>query len=74
MDILGRLEPWDYGFPTSVTLEYPDGTSYTVDSTLLLWVSDTQNGEVCQRMLFPAPQPIQKASAVVLCGVRISLK
>lgn len=73
MDLYGWLEPWDYGFPDSVTLEYADGGSYTVDSPLLLWVDEPENGEVCQRLLFPAPQPIIDATAVVISGVRIPL-
>lgn len=73
LDVLGRLAPWDYGFPSTVALEYPDGTSYTVDSPLLLWTDELATGEVCLRILFPAPQPILQASAILLGDARVPL-
>lgn len=73
MDMLGWLEPWDYGGPTSFTLEYPDGTSYTVEAPLQIWESVEREGEITFQILFTAPQPINDAVAIVINGIRIPL-
>lgn len=74
MDMLGWLEPWDYGGPTSFTLEYPDGTSYTVEAPLQIWESVESNGEIAFQILFAEPQPISDAATIVINGTRIPLK
>lgn len=73
MDMYGWLEPWDYGGPTTFTLEYPDGTSYTVEAPLQIWENVESNGEVAFQILFTAPQPIHDAVAIVINGIRIPL-
>lgn len=59
------------------TLEYPDGTEYTVsfgENGDNLWLNmDEQSRPFCQ-VLFLNPQPVRKASAIVIDGVRIPLK
>lgn len=73
-DIVGWLEPWDYGCPTTFSLEYPDGTSYCVSSPLLIWQYIETNDEISFRIFFPAPQPISQASAIVIDDTRIPLQ
>lgn len=72
--MLGWLEPWDYGCPQSLTLEYPDGTSCTVEGPTQLWQTVEGNGTVSFTFLFPAPQPIGQASAILVDGTRIPLR
>lgn len=73
-DIVGWLEPWDYGCPTTFSLEYPDGTTYCVSSPLLIWQYVETSGEINFRILFPAPQPISQAAAIVIDSTRIPLQ
>lgn len=60
----------------SFTLEYPDGTEYSVsfgEYGSNLWPNVDEQGNVFTRIVFLNPQPIQEASAVVIDGVRIPL-
>ena len=67
----------DRGRPKDVTLEYPDGTTYTVSFEALgdnLWINwDEQGVPYCQ-IVFSNPQPLSKATAVLINGVRIPLQ
>lgn len=77
--LLYSLPPVDQSIkrPETVTLEYPDGTEYTVSFGEYgdnLWINwDEQGLPYCQ-ILFLNPQPLSEASAIVINGIRIPLK
>lgn len=74
MDLMALLPPVDYGGPETFTLEYPDGSSYTVEAPNNLWVDFEENGDLSFTVLFLSPQPISRASAIVINDIRIPLK
>lgn len=67
----------DFARPEVVTLEYPDGSEYTVsfgeygDNLCIDWDED---GTPYCRIVFTNPQPLSHATAIVINGVRIPLK
>lgn len=72
-EMLGWLEPWDYGGPSSFTIEYPDGAACTVEAPNQIWQDVEQTGEIRFQILFPVPQNIEQATALVINETRIPL-
>jgi len=76
-ELLRGLQPYTFARPTTLTLEYPDGTEYSVafgeygDNLWIDW--DDQGGLYCS-IAFLNPQPISQATAIVINGIRIPLK
>ena len=64
-------------YPKDLTLEYPDGSKYTVsfgENGDNLWINwDDDRTPYCQ-IVFTNPQLISNANAVVINGIRIPLK
>ena len=59
------------------TLEYPDGTEYSVSFDEYgnnLWPDYDDQGQLFNLIVFLNPQPIENACAVVMDGVRIPLR
>ena len=76
LDAMPRLDS-DLACPKDLTLEYPDGSKYTVsfgETGDNLWINwDDDRTPYCQ-IVFTNPQPISNANAVVINGIRIPLK
>ncbi len=75
--LLRALPPVDFVKPESVTLEYPDGTEYTVSYGTYgdnLWIDLDDDGEPYCSIAFLNPQPISQATAIVINGIRIPLQ
>lgn len=74
--LLRNLQPFTFARPETLTLEYPDGTEYTVSYGTYgdnLWIDwDDQGGLYCS-IAFLNPQPISQATAIVINGIRIPL-
>ena len=67
----------DFDRPKTVTLEYPDGSTYTVSYGTCgdnLWIDWAEDGTPYCQIAFPNPQPISQATAIVINGIRIPLK
>ena len=63
--------------PRVVTLEYPDGTEYTVSFGEYgdnLWINWDEQGKPYCEIVFKNPQPISEAAAILIDGVRIPLQ
>ena len=74
MDLLAWLPPVDYNGLKTLTVEYPDGSSYTAEGPNVVWEDFEQNGDLSFTVVFFNPQPISQASAVVINGIRIPLQ
>lgn len=78
-ELLYAMPAYDLDFlhPTVFTLEYPDGTEYTVSFGEYgdnLWIDWDETGTPYCQIAFPNPQPISQVTAIVINGVRIPLK
>lgn len=78
-ELIGSLQPWFLAFarPETLTLEYPDGTEYTVSYGTYgdnLWINWDDDGVPYCSIAFLNPQPISQATAIVINGIRIPLQ
>lgn len=78
-ELIGSLQPWYLAFarPETLTLEYPDGTEYTVSYGTYgdnLWINWDDDGVPYCSIAFLNPQPISQATAIVINGIRIPLQ
>ncbi len=71
LDLLAWLPPVDYGGVKTLTVEYPDGSSYTAEDPGVVWEDFEQNGDLSFTILFLNPQPISQASAIVINDVQV---
>lgn len=78
-ELIGKLPSIydEIDHPEVVTLEYPDGSEYTVSYGQYgdnLWINyDEKSGTSYCVIVFNNPQPVSQASAIVINGIRIPL-
>lgn len=77
-ELISSLQPWFLAFarPETLTLEYPDGTEYTVSYGTYgdnLWINWDDDGVPYCSIAFLNPQPISQATAIVINDIRIPL-
>lgn len=76
--LLYEMTPFymDFARPEVVTLEYPDGSEYTVSFGEYgdnLWIDWEQDGTPYCQIVFTNPQPISQVTAIIINGIRIPL-